>query len=165
MLPDAPLTDGVVTLRRWVPDDAGWYAAQVGDPEIQRFTTEPPELDEPTTRAAIERVLAKDLTALVMTDTGTGDKLGNIALDADGQLSYWVAAPARGRGVGTRAVRLLSDWALASGVDRIALHTRLDNVASQRAAEGAGFRRGRTERAARQVKGETWDIVWFDRER
>ena len=27
-------------LRPWLPEDGEWHVAQLGDPEIQRFTTE-----------------------------------------------------------------------------------------------------------------------------
>jgi [ribosomal protein S5]-alanine N-acetyltransferase len=161
MLPDTVLSDGVVSLRQWHPNDAEWYAEQSRDPEIQRWTTEPPDLAVATVRAAIERVLADGLAALAMTDAATGELLGNLALSPANELSYWVAPSARGRGVATRAIRLLREWAWASGVDRVELHTHVDNVASQRVAERAGFRRDRVERAGQVVKGETWDVVWF----
>jgi hypothetical protein len=39
------LDDGVVRFREWADGDAAWYADEVRDPLIQRFTTESPELD------------------------------------------------------------------------------------------------------------------------
>lgn len=171
MIPPGPLSDGVVTLRVWRPEDSGWYAEQSGDQDIQRFTTEPPDLDAPTVRAAIEQAVSAGTTApMVITDARTGELLGNIGLAPTdvpgvGALSYWVAAAARGRGVGARSARLLVDWGWRFGLDRIELHAHVDNLASQRVAEAAGFRRGRVEPAARVVKGRTWDIVWFEIDR
>jgi [ribosomal protein S5]-alanine N-acetyltransferase len=165
MLPDTALTDGVVALRQWRPDDAEWYVEQSRDPEIQRWTTDPADLTVPATRAAIERVLAGGLVAFAMTDATTGELLGNLALSPDHELSYWVAPAARGRGVATRAVRLLLGWAWSTGVDRVELHAHVDNIGSQRVAERAGFRRDRVERVAREVKGEVWDVVWYGQDR
>jgi [ribosomal protein S5]-alanine N-acetyltransferase len=165
MLPDNPLSDGIVRLRQWHPDDAEWYAGHSRDPEIQRWTTEPPDLTAAAVRVAIERAVADRLVALAITDAVTGELLGNLALSPAAELSYWVAPAARGRGVATRAVRLLLDWAWASGVDRVELHAHVDNVGSQVVAERAGFRRERVERAARVVKGETWDVVWYGLDR
>ena len=58
MMPLVPLSDGTVTLRAWRPEDADWYAEQSRDSEIQRFTTESPDLDPQTVRTAIERFAA-----------------------------------------------------------------------------------------------------------
>jgi RimJ/RimL family protein N-acetyltransferase len=167
VLPDVPLTDGVVTLRPWRPDEADWYAAQTVDPEIQRFTAELPDLAPAAVRDAIEDMLAARAHAgLVITDAATGELLGNAGLAAGeepgvGHLSYWVAAPARGRGVATRAVRLLVDWAWRCGMRRVRLWAHVDNVGSQRVAERAGLHRERVE-TGHPVKDETWDIVWYD---
>ncbi|HEU4347359.1 MAG TPA: GNAT family protein [Actinoplanes sp.] len=161
MPPDTTLTDGVVALRQWRPDDAEWYVEHSRDPEIQRWTTEPPDLTVAAARTAIERALADRLVAYAIADAGTGELLGNLALSPAHELSYWVVPAARGRGVATRAVRLLLARAWSAGVDRVVLHAHVDNVGSQRVAERAGFRRDRVERAARQVKGETWDVVWY----
>ena len=159
------LTDGVVSLRQWHPDDAEWYVEHSRDPEIRRWNTEPPDLDSATVRRAIDRALADRLVAVATTDAATGELLGNLALSPEHELSYWVASAARGRGVATRAVRLLLDHAWASGVDRVVLHAHVDNLGSQRVAERAGFRRERVERAAREVKGEIWDVVWYGLDR
>ena len=116
MLPEIPLDDGVVTLRPWRVEEADWYVAETADPEIQRFTTEPPDLDPAAVRAAIEDMLAsRGHAGLVITDAVTGQLPSNAGLapgpDAGvGEVSYWVAAGARGRGVATRAVPLVG-WA------------------------------------------------------
>jgi ribosomal-protein-alanine N-acetyltransferase len=166
-MPPAPLSDGTVTLRAWRAEGAGWYAEQSRDPEIQRFTTDAPNLDERTVRAAIERfVTAGTHASMVITDGATAALLGNIGLAPGdqagvGSLSYWVSAAARGRGVASRSVRLLVDWGWNLGLDRIELYTHVDNTGSRRVAENAGFRFERIDPAAKIVKGRTWDIAWY----
>lgn len=101
MLPDVPLTDGVVTLRPWRVEEADWYVAQVSDPPIQRFTGEPPDLTPAAVRAAIADMLATRAHAgMAITDAATGELLGNAGLAPKeaglGEVSYWVSAPARG---------------------------------------------------------------------
>ena len=166
--PDGPLTDGVVTLRPWAPEDAPWYVEQARDPEILRFTAEPADLDEPAVRTAIEEMLRTRVAyGVVVTDAATGELLGNAGLapakdDPDaGSLAYWLAPAARGRGAATRAVRLLVDWAREIGMTRVELWAHLDNVDSQRVAERAGFTRGRVVED-HVVKGESWRIVYYD---
>lgn len=167
--PEGPLTDGVVTLRLWEPVDAAWYVEQVRDPDIQRFTAEPEDLDERAVRDAIaEMRRTRAAYGVVITDAGTGELLGNAGLapvrdepDA-GTLAYWVAPAARGRGVATRAVRLLADRAREIGMTRVELHAHIDNLGSQRVAERAGFTRGRIVPDHRVVKGESWTVVFYD---
>jgi len=117
-MPDPGLTDGVVLLRQWQADDADWYADSIRDPVIQRYTSEPPALTTDQVRAAIADLANQaEAVGFVVCDATSGQRLGNIALRhtvGTGEVSYWVAAPARGRGVATRALRLLSDWAFAA---------------------------------------------------
>jgi [ribosomal protein S5]-alanine N-acetyltransferase len=162
MLPGRPLTDGVVALRPWRPEEAGWYVEQALDPEIQRFTNEPATLTEAEARAAIEDMLATGAHAgLVITDAATGELLGNAGLTADGAVAYWVAAPARGRGIATRAVRLLVAYAETLGILRTTLWTHVDNTGSRRAAEAAGFRLETLDRL--EARGSTWDVARYAR--
>ena len=59
------------------------------------------------------------------------------------QTGYWVAPEARGRGLAGTALVLLSRWALATlPLIRLQLFTDVDNPASMRVAERAGFARG-----------------------
>jgi RimJ/RimL family protein N-acetyltransferase len=55
---------------------------------------------------------------------------------------YWLAPAGRGRGIATKAVRLLCRWAFDSlGLERITLQTRPGNARSQAVARRAGFQR------------------------
>ncbi len=62
----------------------------------------------------------------------------------------------------TRAVRLLSRWALTElGLSRVQLGTYIDNYASQRVAERCGFVREGVLRSYIEVKGCRHDVVMF----
>ena len=143
---DRELGDGVVRLREWADDDAAWYAGSVRDPLIQRFTTDSPTLTAGEVLAAIVRMRASSTDeGFVICDAVTGARLGNIALRHDGnsgEVSYWVAAEARGRGIARRALVLFSAWSFrAAGLETLWLRVHRDNVASQRLALRAGYRR------------------------
>jgi len=56
------------------------------------------------------------------------------------ELGYYVRTDLWGRGIATAALRLLSDWLRTGGEqDELVLATHPENVASQKAAERAGF--------------------------
>ncbi len=103
-----------------------------------------------------------------MRSRSTGRVAGAIGMRVDeangcGRIGYWVAAPVRGRGVCTRALALLSAWALAElELERLELFTDPDNRASQRVAEKVGFRREGVLRAhLRHPDGRMRDSVMF----
>ncbi|MGV9596481.1 GNAT family N-acetyltransferase [Streptosporangium sandarakinum] len=163
---DQGLNDGVVQLRDWADDDAAWYAESARDPEIQRFTTDPSTLDAAQVLAAINRMRASDReVGFVICDSITGAKLGNIALAHDGrvgELSYWLAAEARGRGVVTRALTLITSWAVRHiGLVELRLWAHQDNLASQRVALRAGYLRDPDRDKAQEAKGAVWPMHAF----
>jgi RimJ/RimL family protein N-acetyltransferase len=160
------LADGVVRLREWADDDSAWYADSVRDPLIQRFTTESPVLDAGQVLAAIGRLrTAGDAEGFVICDAVTGERLGNIALRHDGrggEVSYWVAAGARGRGVAARALVLFSSWCFqAVGLEELRLGVHRENVASQRAALRAGYQRDPGRDKSQEVKGAVWPMLGY----
>jgi RimJ/RimL family protein N-acetyltransferase len=56
------------------------------------------------------------------------------------ELGYVVAPAARGRGVATETLRLLTAWALDEvGAERVELRISVENVGSQKAARRAGY--------------------------
>ena len=81
---------------------------------------------------------------------------------ARGSIGYWVAADARGRGVATGALRIVSRWAFRQlGLPRVELVTDPENRASQRVAEKAGFRQEGQLRGYIQMRNGQRDCVMF----
>ncbi len=163
---DQGLDDGVVRLREWADDDAAWYAESVRDPLIQRFTTESAALDAGQVLAAIVKLRASNMDAgFVVCDAVTGARLGNIALHHDGhsgEISYWVAAEGRGRGVAARALALFSAWSFHTiGLHELWLLVHQDNIASRRVALHAGYRRDPRRDESQEVKGAIWPMLGF----
>jgi RimJ/RimL family protein N-acetyltransferase len=150
MTPIVPptLTDGVITVRPLREADIPAIVAACQDPEIPRWTRVP----SPYTREDAERFLAIAATearageavALAVADPD-GRFLGTIGLmeldgEGYGEIGFWAAPEARGRGATTRAVVLVRDWARDElGLTTIEILSHRDNVPSQRVAERAGF--------------------------
>ena len=152
-LPDLPadgLTDGVVTLRRMVPDDAGPLYDLFMLPEVIRTSVRSAPTPE-SVAARVARVpyqwLSGSRADLAIIDAATGAFAGDIGLflidpTGQGMIGYSVAREWRGRGFASRAARLVSDWAFAeAGLVRVVAGTAPDNIGSQRTLERAGFTR------------------------
>lgn len=171
-LPDPPLADEVVLLRRWQEGDVPAIVAACQDPEIPRWTALPSPYSERDAREYLarteaDRIIGRELGVAVV-DPSSGGLLGSCGLarfdwdDRRAEIGYWVAAEARRRSVGTRATRLLSRWALRSlGLERIELLANPDNEPSQRLALSAGFTREGLLRQYRRRKGRREDYVIF----
>jgi RimJ/RimL family protein N-acetyltransferase len=147
------LTDGVVRLRPWRKSDAPAIVGYIdGDPEISRWLDQVPQ---PYSRAdALAYIGGTGETAFAVTDAASGRVLGSIGVrfseEGDvGEIGYWLGADARGGGVTTRALVLISRWALGrKGVARVHLRADPENAASCRVAEKAGFSREGVLRSA-----------------
>jgi RimJ/RimL family protein N-acetyltransferase len=148
-----PLNDGVVLLRPWTDDDAPAIVEGIdGDPEIARWldlVPQPYGIDD--ARAYIAGIGEQ---AFAIADAETGRVLGSIGVRWNerhdvGEIGYWSRADARGRGVVTRALRLLARYAIErEGAARLQLRADPENVASCRVAEKAGFKREGVLRSA-----------------
>ena len=170
----ADRSDGVVTLRRWRADDAADVARACTDPETARWLPVPVPYDLAAGRAYVDGQVPTqwaDGTAanVAVVDAVSGELLGAIGLtlrDGMGEVGYWTAPWARGRGVATRAAGLHAAWALdVLGLPRLELLADVDNLASQRVADRAGFVREGVARAVRPRprSQERADMVVFSR--
>jgi RimJ/RimL family protein N-acetyltransferase/nitrite reductase/ring-hydroxylating ferredoxin subunit len=149
--PNPPLTDSVVALRPFRAEDASAITSACQDPDIQRWV---PIIPIPYAEADARRFVLLTLQAwhdgtgyeFAITDAGTGKYVGSIGLHLGPNprrhaVGYVVAPEFRGRGIATRALRLVTRWGFEQlGIERLALWTLPGNVASQRVAEKAGFR-------------------------
>jgi RimJ/RimL family protein N-acetyltransferase len=86
------------------------------------------------------------------------------AEEAIGEIAYVVDPAARGRGIASSAVRLLSEWAFARlALARLQLAIHPDNVPSRRVAEKAGYVPEGTLRSLKMIRGERVDSVLYSR--
>jgi [ribosomal protein S5]-alanine N-acetyltransferase len=155
---DVPtITDGEepdpITLRPHRPDDLEPAYEMCTDPDMQRWTTVPVPYErhhaEEFLQVRVPRGWADGtewaFAVEARDDDGRPRFAGNVALRPDGaggaEVAYALAPWARGRGVMSRAVRLILQW----GFDERDLHVVLwranvGNWASRRVAWATGFR-------------------------
>lgn len=79
------------------------------------------------------------------------------------EVGYLTAPWARGRGVMTEALSGLTDWVLGQGFSRVEVRAAVGNTASQRVAEGAGFRREGVLRRSGHTHGGPVDLLVLSR--
>ncbi len=160
--PDPPLSDGVVTLRPWSREDVNALVAYLdGEDEIVRWLDAIPQpYREAEALSWIEHASSawREGTSapFAVTDATSGELVGSVGFgwvgereERVGEVGYWIRREARGRGLTTRAVRLVSGWVLRElGCERLQLRADERNVPSQRVAEKAGFTREGVLRSA-----------------
>lgn len=172
--PDPPLCDEVVLLRRWRAEDVPATVIGFGDPSVQRFswpkTTPFTEEDAHSFFAVQEeaRRRGEELSFAFVEPEDPADVLGGgsvYAIDFEQRraaVGYWLAPPARGRGVATHATRLMARWAFEElKVARLELTCGPDNERSQRVAGRCGFVCECVLRSHMTFKGGRRDTVMF----
>jgi [ribosomal protein S5]-alanine N-acetyltransferase len=141
------LRDGDVELRAWTMDDVPALVEACNDPEIQHWI---PVIPRPYTEDDARAFVRGEVGGIGQHQfaiTHHGRVVGSIGMGINettrnAAIGYWCAPAARGQGLTTRALRLLSRHALEElGIERVELITDPDNRASQRVAEKVGFRR------------------------
>lgn len=171
--PGRPLSDGVVRLRLWHPDDLDQLVAGMQDPEIARWTLVP----DPYTRAdgkawitsCSDQWLRGDAAPFAVVDDRDPHRvLGTTGLFvrpvAIGHAGYATFIHARGRGVATRALCLLAAWAFAeTSLARLELTVMPGNDASLRVAERAGFQVEGRLRSVLDQRGSRRDGIMCSR--
>ena len=155
----------MVSLRPWEEGDAAAVYEACQDPEIQHWV---PVIPRPYTREdAVAFVTgALELGPHQFAVVENGNVVGSIGMGVRaqiGHIGYWCASAARGRGITTTALWLLSRYALGElGLERLELVTDPDNRASQRVAEKVGYRREGVLRShIRHPDGRLRDSVMF----
>jgi ribosomal-protein-serine acetyltransferase len=169
--PETTLTAGHLTLRPPTEDDADDITLACQDAETLRWLP----LPQPYTRASAEWFIhtfgpsqRESGAGVVLAIESAGRLVGAIDLkrvdwaDKIAEVGYWVAPWARGRGVASEATRSLARWAIHEhGFERVELLAATGNLASQRAAEKAGFVREGIARNAGHLPDRRVDLVVY----
>jgi RimJ/RimL family protein N-acetyltransferase len=160
------LEDGVVVVRPLEAGDIEAVVEACQDPEIPRWTVVPSPYERRdaeqwvrTTRQWFEEGTGAHMA---VADAATGALAGACGVsvewpDLAGEVGYWVAAPHRGKGIATRATRLVCRWAFDElGLHRLSLRAAAANEGSNAVARKVGFVHEGTLRQG-GIQGHTGD--------
>ena len=144
-----PVEDGRVRIRAMTPADADAYAAGTTDADVRAFAhlPEPEYTPESVLRmldtAIVDGPGPDELAVLAVADAGSDAFLGSVVLfdvvEPSAEVGFWLAPEARGRGLAADTLRLAREIARRRGLTAVRARTAVDNVASQRVLERAGF--------------------------
>jgi RimJ/RimL family protein N-acetyltransferase len=150
----------------------GPVAALLDDPDVLRFTRVPEPPPPDFERQWLDRYEAAredgSAEAFAAVD-GDGTFLGLAlapAIDreaAEVELGYITAPAARGRGVASEMLRLLTEWALEQGAQRIYLIINVENAASERVAARCGYTREGVMRSIHLKQGMRTNAALWSR--
>ena len=157
--PDTEITAGAVHLRPWRDSDGDEIAAAITDPEILQWNWFAGEGDTEAIARSWLRSRADwsdgKHASFATTDSTTGELLGGVSLHSldletrTGEIGYWAAPAARGKGLTRTAVGAATRWGFAVlGLERLELWHALENEASCGVAVAAGYAHEATTRAS-----------------
>jgi RimJ/RimL family protein N-acetyltransferase len=150
------------------------FAPMTTDPDVLRFTRfpDPPRPEFPREWLARYDAGRADGTkeAFAIHPADGDDELLGVALAVEidraageAELGYLVAPAARGRGVATAAVSLLTRWALDEGLTRLVLLIAADNPGSRTVAERCGYALERIDPDAELRPGRRGELCVYVR--
>jgi len=168
------LSDAVVRVRRLVPEDADRMLIGLGDPQLLRDAGFPRlEHTLETVRESIERkrpaqLRIGDVAELAIADAKTDVFLGSVILHgfrwwaSQAEIGYWVLPEERGKGLAARAATLLAQWAIEElGLSRVEASVPVDNEASRKSIERAGFTREGVARGVFDNQRDRVDLALY----
>ncbi len=176
MVQETELTDGKLVVRFYREDDAPRLFAAVREsiPEVSPWLGwchENYSIEETREflRSRTEKSQGDEWYSFGAFDRSNGERfLGGVGLNfinrvhQFGNLGYWVRTSAAGRGVASKAARLVARFGFEElGLHRIEILAAVSNIASQRVAEKIGALREGVLRKRLLIRGEPHDAVMF----
>ena len=168
---DLEFSSGDLALRRYTVADVADLVKYGNDPLTQLWLPIPSPYTDEHAKSFIDEY-AKELLisgrGLLRAIDLNGRFAGSIDIKkADWaarvcEISYWSAPWARGQGLMTSTLKLLTEWILSEqGMERVEVRVAANNIASQRVAEKAGFTREGIARNAGFTQAGRVDLVTF----
>jgi len=171
---DVPVLDGDgFRLRPVQEGDAPRIHEGTAEPDTERWLGHKPAPYTLThAEAYVER--RRELAATgqcvtwAITDPGDDRILGTVLWfnwtpQVECEVGYWIHPDARGRGLATRATRLVVDHVFATlGVKRVTAYAAMDNTASRAVMERLGFTQYGVERYGANVRDDWVDMALYD---
>lgn len=142
------MADPPVTLRPWRVNDAGALSAAWSDPAIAAGSEPPPDRSTAAAERWIEGCAVREqrLLAIDRVIDADGVCVGEVGLSNIDQrrgaalIGWWTAAAHRGNGYASAGVEAMAALAFAEfGLTALVAEIGVDNAASARVAERAGF--------------------------
>ena len=170
--PSPALASERIKLRPFRNDDAVHVAHSCQDPLIPEFTFMPEAMTVEQAQRWITRrneLWPQGLASFAITGHDSDKPLGQIGASFEwafnrAEAFYWLDVEARGQGLATDALKLITEWAMSEhAILRVQLLTHPANTASQRVAERSGFTREGVLRAWEPIKDEQPDVVMWSR--
>ena len=158
---------GALRLRPWREDEADVVLAVQQDAAIRLWAGGVTSREEAV--ALLRRLMGQEGRVSWAVTDAVGTLLGSVSLHSiarvqgNAQVGYWTVPAARGRSIAARAVDAACRWAFATvPLERVELCHAVENEASGRVAEKAGFRlEGRLRRSYRYGDGIRHDeLLW-----
>jgi RimJ/RimL family protein N-acetyltransferase len=163
--PDPLLSDSAVTLRPPEARDLLAIDRGIHDPDVIRSFGRPTLSAEELLELNRRRWDNGEAATFAICDASgacVGHVFVNLTTEDRGSIGYWLLPEARGKGLASRAVRLVSRWALRElRLARLGLSTEPSNRSSQRVAERSGFQREGVLRSYAEIDGRRVDHVSF----
>lgn len=158
--------DGL-TLRTIEEDDLAFLRDTLNDPDVRRYLPNRAPYTLAQEHDYYENVICDDenVQLLIWAD---GDRIGTIglhpatAVSGSAELGLFLAKDHWGRGLGTEASRVVSEYAFSERrLHRVSARVMDGNDGSRRIWEKLGFRHEATVREADFVDGEYVDVYWY----
>lgn len=170
------LRHGYITLRPPVESDIAEIFHACQDPIIPKFTTVPSPYELSHAEGFIRELAPKhfqekkEMLLVIVSDERVADEFcGVISFHTTNlgnhltELGYWLASPARGRGIAKIAVQLITEYGLSTvGFRRIEALVDTANVASKALLISAGYDlEGIQRQKVTRSNGEQIDMYLF----
>jgi len=161
------LESEAVSLRTIEEADLEFLRDTVNDPAVRYYLGARGPYNMEQEREFFENVISddEDLNLLVCADGEPAGTVGLHPLDpthGSGEIGIFLAEDYWGRGLGTEAARLVTDYAFRErGHHRVTARVIQGNQASTRVWEKLGFRHEATMREAAFRDGEYVDVRWY----